>query len=189
MDDDPKGNNRTCAAGTAHRIRERGAACGTAHPVRRSLQRQAMTSSRGGEKGFTLLELILVILLAVLILGLTTLFFARTLPSGRLNAAARELSATVRSARALAQISGERQSLMMDLGAGLYGIEGRGEKKLPQEIRLRVIDPLTGPVEEGTFTMVFDPTGFMSGATIELVTTKRTIRIQTDPIIGVVTLK
>jgi general secretion pathway protein H len=161
---------------------------GNARQVRCNERRHVVTA-RIEERGFTLLELMLVILLAMLILGLTTLFFARTLPSGRLNAAARELSATVRSARALAQISGERQSLVLDLDAGIYGIEGRGEKKLPREITLKVIDPLTGPVEQGTFTMVFDPTGFMSGATLELATTKRAIRIQTDPVVGAVTLK
>lgn len=176
-------------AGTAYRVKAHLPAHGSTLTMQYRRRWHPMIPSRGRQSGFTLLELILVILLAMLILGLTTLLFARTLPSGRLNAAARELSATIRSARALAQISGERQSLMMDLGAGLYGIEGRGEKKLPQEIRLRVIDPLAGPVEEGTFTMVFDPTGFMSGATLELVTTKKVIQIQTDPIVGAVILK
>jgi prepilin-type N-terminal cleavage/methylation domain-containing protein len=147
------------------------------------------TRSDTGERGFTLLELIIVMLLSTLILGLSALFFARTLPSGRLNATAREMSAMIRYARSFAQISGERQSIVLDLDAATYGIAGKGEKKLPREVTLKVIDPLSGPMQEGTVTMVFEPTGFMSAATIELSTSNRAIRLQTDPVVGSVTLR
>jgi len=53
-------------------------------------------------RGFTLLELIIVLALVVLILGLTSLFVAGRLPSAKANAAGREIAGMIRHARSLA---------------------------------------------------------------------------------------
>ena len=81
--------------------------------------------------GFTLLELIIVIFLITLMVGLSAVFFANTLPSGRFNATVRELASTIRQARHLAQLNGEKQIITIDLDSRSYGIEGRGKKNLP----------------------------------------------------------
>jgi prepilin-type N-terminal cleavage/methylation domain-containing protein len=139
--------------------------------------------------GFTLIELTVVLFLMVLMLGLSTLFFAKTLPSSRLNAAGRELSATIRQARSLAQSNGTEQTVVLDFDARKYGIEGRGARSLPQDVGIRVIDPLYGAVQQGTYRVSFDATGGVEGAAIELWNNKRLLRIVTDPIVGTVTLK
>lgn len=139
--------------------------------------------------GFTLLEVILVLFLISLILGLSTVFFANTMPTNRLNATAREISATIRYARTLARVNSERQTLTIDLDSKLYGIEGSASKNIPDDINIKIIDPLLGEVHNGKYSITFYETGGIEGGTIVLSTKKKTVNIELDPIVGSVVIK
>ena len=139
--------------------------------------------------GFTLLEIIIVLFLMALILGLSTIFFANTLPSSRLNATAREISATIRHARHLALINGEKQTMTINLDSRYYGLEGIAQKNIPSGIALKVVDPLLGEVDTGEYPIIFNATGAMEGGTIVLSTEKKTVSIQLDPVVGSVVIK
>lgn len=143
----------------------------------------------GGGDGFTLLELIIVLFLIVLILGLSTIFFANTLPSSRLTATAREMSATIRHAKHLALINGEKQTITINLDSRYYGIEGIAHKNIPTGISIKVIDPLLGEIHKGEYPFVFSATGGMEGGTIVLSTKKKTMSIELDPVVGSVVIK
>jgi len=146
-------------------------------------------SVKGREKGFTLLEVIIVITLVVLILGFTTLFFGNALPGARLNSAARELSAMMRYAKILAQNNGEPQTVLINLDTGRYGIEGIQTKNIPEGINIRVTDSVTGEVSRGNYAVLFHESGIAEGGTITLWNAKRTLNIEIDPIVGSVILK
>ncbi len=142
----------------------------------------------GGWGGFTLLELIIVLFLVTLILGLSTMFFANTLPSSKFNATIRDMSATIKHARSLAQIHGERQTVTIDLDSKKYGIEGRGAKDIPSDIYIKVIDTLSGEIHNGKYQIVLNATGG-EGGTIVLWNNKRSVSIQMDPIVGSIVIK
>lgn len=148
-----------------------------------------ITGHRSRCRGFTLLELLIVIFLATLILSLSAVFFANTLPSTKLNAAARDLTATVRHARALAQINGENQAVTIDMDSRQFGMEGRGTKGIPADVSIKVTDPFYGDVYKGQYTIVAYSSGAVSGCTIVLWNKKRTVSIQTDPVVGAVVIK
>ena len=139
--------------------------------------------------GFTLLELIIVLSLITLILGLSTIFFANILPSSRFNATIRDMSATIKHARSLAQINGERQIITIDLDSRKYGLEGRGTKDIPSDIYIKVIDPLSGEIHKGKYQLILDAMGGVEGGTIVLWNNKRVVSIQMDPIVGSVVIK
>lgn len=139
--------------------------------------------------GFTLLELIIVIFLITLMVGLSGVFFANTLPSGRFNATAREIASTIRQARHLAQLTGEKQVVMIDMDSKSYGIEGRSEKKLPSELHLKVIDSLTGDITSGKYHMTFRPAGSTEGGTVVLWYDAKSAQINIDPVAGAVIIK
>ena len=139
--------------------------------------------------GFTLLELIIVILLITLMVGLSAVFFANTLPSGKFNATAREIASTIRQARHLAQLNGEKQIITIDLDSRSYGIEGRGKKNLPSGIDIKVIDPLAGDITSDTYHMAFHATGGTEGGTIVLWNSSRAAHINIDPVAGAVIIK
>jgi len=139
--------------------------------------------------GFTLLELLIVLSLAVLMLMLSAVVFTNTLSSSRLNATAREISASVRHARTLAQIHSERQTVFLDLDAKQYGIGGRTLRSIPHDVNIKVTDPFSGEVYSGKYLIVASPTGTVSGGVIVLWNKKKTVTIQLDPIIGAVVIK
>jgi prepilin-type N-terminal cleavage/methylation domain-containing protein len=141
------------------------------------------------EHGFTLLELIIVIVIVVLILGMSTLFFASTVPSAKLNGLSRDMSSTIKQARLLAQNKGETQTLTIDLDSKTYGIEGRDAKVIPPEITTRIVDPLSGEIQHGKFSLIFHDTGGIEGGTIILTYSKKTVTIETDPVVGSIVVK
>jgi len=140
-------------------------------------------------RGFTLLELIIVMFLASLILGLSTVFFLNSAPSARLDAAGREMAATIRHARTIALSRGEDQAFVINLDARQYGLEGRNMKPVPPEVSVMVNDPLSGEVRTGTYPILFRSYGGAEGGTVVLQGRKRAIYIQTDPVVGAVVMK
>ena len=122
--------------------------------------------------------------LVTLILGLTTIFFSNSIPSARLDATGREISATIRHARALSQNRGEDQVFMINLDTRQYGLQGRSMKTIPAEISVRVDDPLSGEVRKGSYPILFRAYGGVEGGTVILQGRKRALYIQTDPVVG-----
>jgi len=138
--------------------------------------------------GFTLLELIIVIFLITLMVGLSGVFFANSLPSGRFNATTREIASTIRQARHLAQLNGQKQVITINMDSKSYAIEGRGEKKLPSGIHLKVIDPLAGEITSGNYRMAFHVTG-NTGGTVVIWNDAGAAQINVDPVAGAVIIK
>ena len=141
------------------------------------------------KQGFTLLEVIIVLLLISLILGLSAVFFSNTMPSSKLGAAVRELSATIRYARTLALIDGKLQTVNIDMDAKRYGIEGRGYKNIDPGISILVLDPSAGEVRTGIYHLIFQASGGVQGGTIILGIGKKAIGIELDPVVGSVVIK
>ena len=140
-------------------------------------------------KGFTLLEIILVLFLITLILGLTAVFFTGFLPSVKFDATGREISATIRHARSVSRMSMESQTVVIDLDNKLYGIEGRAVKYLPPDLLIKIIDPFSGEITHGKYSIIFKPTGGIDGGTIILSQRKKLLQIEIDPIIGAALIK
>lgn len=139
--------------------------------------------------GFTLLELLIVLVLVTLMLSLSAVFFGSTLSSGRLSAAARDVSATIRHAKSLAQMNGERQTVSIDLDSGQYGIEGGGVKGLPKDVQVMINDPIAGEIRNGEYRITFQPYAGVEGGTVVLWNSKKSVSIQLDPVVGTVTIK
>lgn len=152
-------------------------------------------SSRGtdyasrSDAGFTLLELLVVIFLITLIAGLSAVFFSRNLSFDRLNATAREMSATIRYARSLAQLHGEKQIVTIDIDSKFYGLAGRGNKSIPPEVAIKIIDPLAGEIHREKYRIVLNEFGGVEGGTIVLSRDKKVISIELDPVVGTVIIK
>jgi len=142
-----------------------------------------------GKDGFTLLELMVVMLLVTLVIGISTIFFANTLTSSKFNTTVRDLSTTIRHARSLAQIHGERKTVTIDLDSKTYWIKGKKVREIPSDIQIKIIDPLYGEIFEGRYQVVSNAMGGIQGGTIVLWNDKKTVSIQPDPIVGSVVVK
>lgn len=139
-----------------------------------------------GATGFMLLELIIVLFLMSVVLGLSAIFFANSLPGYRLNATVRNISTTIKQARAFAKMMNEQQIVTIDLENKQYVIEGHTPKDIPPDIAVKVIDPVEGDIIEGKYHITVHATGGVEGGTIVLWNKRKTISMQIDPIIGTV---
>ena len=142
-------------------------------------------SKLSASDGFTLLELMIVLFLAMFMMGMGIIAMMDRLPAAKLDATAREMSAMMRQARMLAKIQGEKQAIVVDLGARSYGIEG---KEIPEDSRrdpsYDIDDSPTGVADNGIYRLVFSPFGGIDGGTVMLSTGQRSISIKPDPIMG-----
>ncbi len=141
------------------------------------------------DKGFTLLELVIVMFLIGLTLSLAAVLFSNSLPSSKFSATAREITASIRHARTLAQLRGVKQTFTIDMEARKYGIDTVTSKDLPPGISIKVVDPLQGDVLTGKYRFDFYPTGGAQDGTIVLWNSKKTAKIEIDPIIGSAAVK
>jgi general secretion pathway protein H len=142
-----------------------------------------------GAQGFTLLEVIIVMVLITLVIGISTVFFANTLTSSTFNTTVQDISSSLRYARTLAQIHGERKTLTIDLDARTFTIEGKGTRKIPSHMNIKIVDPLHGEISEGKYQFIANAMGGVQGGTIVLWNEKKTVSIQPDPVVGSVVVQ
>ena len=135
-------------------------------------------------RGFTFIEVMIVVFLMSLIVGISTIFFASTLPSAKHKAAARELVATIKYARHLAFVKNENQIISIDLDARNYFIKGRETKSIPSEISITVYDNNVNanPVRKGKYIISYDTTAGSDWSSIDLTRGEKVITIKSDPI-------
>ncbi len=137
-----------------------------------------------GQHGFTLMEILVVLVLMTLILGISAALFGNTLSGAKRKAAAGEIVAELKYAKNLAVTTNKRQELLFDLDAGSYGIKGRRMKKIPEETKLVIYESDVNPREitAGQYGISFDATGFSSWGWIRLATGGRIVQIKPDPV-------
>jgi len=92
------------------------------------------------DRGFTLVELLLVLVLAGILAALVVPSVSRTLESSRLLGGAAEVRATLSLARTLSASAGRERSVLFDLESGEYGIAGESRRRLlPEGVRFQSI--------------------------------------------------
>ena len=137
-------------------------------------------------KGFTLIELIVVMALIALVVLVVPPFFSTQGGSVGLEAAARKLASGLRLARSEAIARDREIALALDLGKRRYTIGGEAWQVLPAGIALAV-DPAPSDAErEGGIR--FFPDGSSSGGGITLSSGSRTYRVAVDWLTGQVSI-
>src|SRR5690606_19653717 len=88
--------------------------------------------------GFTLFEMLAVLLLLSIAVGAVSLSVARSLESARVNSVSRDLAAALRYTRGQAIVKGQEQVITFNLRNWTYQVPGRAAVKLPEGMELRV---------------------------------------------------
>lgn len=143
------------------------------------------------EKGFTLLELMIVLVIVTCAVGLVGVNFASRLASSNLRSAARQFSATVKYAKSYAQLKDKEQTIVVDLDEQKYWLKGNKKKSAQmQKEDVRMIVGLPGGGEEfheeGKWEIHFFAEGGISSdiEAVVLSNKRLSFRIELDPIIG-----
>ncbi len=148
----------------------------------------ARSRTQASSRGFTLLEVMMVVVLILIVLGVSTVFLASRLPSQNLNSAGREFSAMLRFAKLLAKNSGEPRAPRQSRH-GRYGIAGVQMRNVPQGVTLTITDPLEGEITRGEHSIVFNESGTAGWGRITLSGGRKVLHIELDPVLGAVVLK
>ena len=94
--------------------------------------------ARQRANGFTLIELIAVIVLLAIAMTVVTFSFSKSLQSARIRGASRDLVAALRYTRGQAIVKGKPEVLTLDLDNNSYSAPGKGTAKLPKDMTLRL---------------------------------------------------
>ena len=138
-------------------------------------------------KGFTLIEIILVIFLMTLIVGMSAAVFTRSIPSQQAFSTAREIMATFRQARSEAISRGSWQSVVIDMENRNFGIEGKtAKRKIPDSVSVKIADSVNGTLIGGAYRFVFSPSGVAEGGKILITAGRQKIVLDIDPVVGMV---
>jgi general secretion pathway protein H len=140
--------------------------------------------------GFTLLEILVVMVIASMMVTLVPPLFSGAVSGARVKASARDLAIAMRESRSRAILSNSEQQLRLDLEQHSYDVGDQRSESLPADMRVG-IEQITGAQVHDTkqYTLRFFPDGSTSG---ELITLKRGARaylLQLDWLTGKITIQ
>lgn len=149
----------------------------------------AIFHSKNNNSGLMLIELVIVIFLIILILGLSSVFFANSLPRAKFNSTVREFASNIKYARTFAKIKGQDQTFFVDFDLRQYGINGVSSKDIPDGISIKAQCPFYGEIYRGRYQIIMLASGGVQGGTLILTDGKRTSAIYLDPVVGSIVVK
>ena len=132
---------------------------------------------RGQVRGFTLVELMVVMVIIALIMGLVGTSMSRSISSAEARAASRKLVASLRYTRARAIIDKKEQVFQVDTDNRSYQAPGRKQINLPEGVDLTITTARTEVTSEAISGIRFFPDGGSTGGHIELTVNKREYRV------------
>ena len=124
-------------------------------------------------QGFTLLEMLAVILLIGIAAAAVSFSVAQGLASARINAASSELAGALRATRAQAIVKGAQQNFDVDTRSNTYRNVKQQEVALPKGLRLSITSAKDDQPNDHTGRIRFFPDGSSTGGRITLTSGKR----------------
>lgn len=138
-------------------------------------------------KGFTLVELMVVLFILSALAALAAPSFSRTLASARLRASASDVRATFGRARSLAVAGGRERAVIFDLEKGEYGLDNDVVRRgFPEPVRLGVVRLAGEENARGDARVRFYPDGSAEEAEVSVDSGDGgSIRVKVDPLTGI----
>jgi len=150
---------------------------------------QRGVQAKGRLAGFTLLELLVVMVILALMVGLVPPLFSGALPSARLKGAARELMAGLHYARSEAIRTNTPVDLDLDVARLEYRIGREGRlHRIPRGVDVGVESLLEVDRQPERYRMRFFPDGSSTGGVVSLALVHRRYLVEVDWLLGRVRL-
>ncbi|WP_232821258.1 GspH/FimT family pseudopilin [Oceanimonas marisflavi] len=144
-----------------------------------------MWSAGNNTRGFTLLELLVVLTITILALAVALPRFAALLPGAELKSYSRQTAALLRLARSQAIATGDLVILTLDPEQGHTRLSGQPRvHPWPKGVALSLSGTGTPLAPEAPAGLTFYPDGTSSGGTLQVTGENRRYRIQIDWLTG-----
>lgn len=131
----------------------------------------------GKSQGFTLVELMVVMVIIALVMGLVATSMSRSISGAEARAASRKLVASLRYTRARAIIDKKEQVFEVNVDDRSYQAPGREQVNLPEGVDLTVTTARSEITSEAVSGIRFFPDGGSTGGHIELTVNDREYRV------------
>jgi general secretion pathway protein H len=142
------------------------------------------------QRGFTLLELTVVLLVVVLGFSVIGLNLSSGNDSTKIKAAARDIVSALRYARGQALMTREETTVALDLGSNSYKVTGRDKNyKIPEDIDVTVVTAQTELAGEGLANIRFFADGSSTGGRVTLGLGNATWKIDINWLTGQIDLQ
>ena len=148
--------------------------------------RQRVVSLRSG--GFTLIEMIAVIVLIAIVLTVSSLSLSKSLASAKVRAASKDLVAALRYTRGQAIVKGKPQVLVMDLEQNSYVAPGKPSVSLPKDMVMRLTTAETEQTGTNAGGIRFFADGSSTGGHISVLMGRREWRVNVAWLTGEIEL-
>lgn len=139
-------------------------------------------------RGFTLIELIAVIVLLAIVLAVSTLSLSRSLSSAKVRAASKDLVAALRYTRGQAIVKGKPQALVLNLENNSYLAPGKKSVSLPKDMVMRLTTADTEQTGANSGGIRFFADGSSTGGHISVLMGNREWRINVAWLTGEIEL-
>jgi general secretion pathway protein H len=144
---------------------------------------------RRGAAGFTLFELLIVLVILGLTVAVAVPLFARALPGLELTSSARTVAATLREARSLAIANNREVAVAVDIDRRSIDLAGLRTEFLDEGISLRLFTAAEELIDRGAGRIRFYPDGTSTGGRVRLIGAGRLYDVDIDWITGAVAIK
>jgi general secretion pathway protein H len=141
------------------------------------------------ERGFTLVEVMVVMVIIALIMGLVATSMSSSISSAQARAASRNLVASLRYTRARAIIDKKEQVFKVDIENRSYKAPGREEFTLPEGVDITITTARSEVTSEAVSGIRFFPDGGSTGGHIELTINDREYRVNVAWLTGETSLQ
>ncbi len=152
------------------------------HPGQRSFARQ-------GQGGFSLIEMIAVIILIGIVMTLVSMSFSKSIDGAKIRSASREVLAALRYTRGQAIVKGKQQVLVVDTQNNTYQAPGKDVKELPKKMRLAIETAAGEQVSDTSGGIRFFPDGSSTGGNIRVYAGEREWRVNVAWLTGDIALE
>ena len=149
-----------------------------------ALFRSPLAAPPNRSRGFTLLEMLAVILLIGIAAAAVSVSVTQGLASARINAASSELAAALRATRAQAIVKGAQQNFDLDTRSETYLNLKQQPVALPKGLKLSITSAKDDQPNDHTGRIRFFPDGSSTGGRITLTSGKREWHINVSWLTG-----
>ncbi len=157
----------------------------------RGYHRRSTARSQGPwGRGFTLLELLVVVTILALLVAVVPPLVSGAIPGAELKSATREIAAALRYARSQAITHGQDVTLHLDVKSRRYRITGaRREFALPADLDISVYGAASASSDSVTGGIRFFSDGSSTGGRIKVASTGRAYQVDVDWLLGRVQIR
>ena len=140
-------------------------------------------------RGYTFVELIVVMVIIALVMGLVATSLSRSVSSAEARSATRKLVANLRYTRTHAIVKKAEQTFIVDVENRSYTAPGRKQVKLPKGVELTLTTARSEMTAENVGSIRFFPDGGSTGGHIEMYVNGREYRVNVAWLTGEATME